>query len=372
MSTDWFRHSPTKTQLGIGYLAGVGLALLISLFGYIWYSRESLLYIIIGVSLAGALFGAIVYIGYLFLDIDLSEYFVWNVAQWTAFGLGLAIALSFAIGAAHVYLPASTLVPSLFVIIIAAGAMVGTLLGVVTGLRDQQLRMRRISQRNKVMNRVLRHNIRNSMNIVLGYADTLKTNGGSGDPESVAAIEGAAKDVLELSDSARKIDALSTEPREGPVDVVELIRDYIDAAEETFPGANLSTDLPESAVAQAGPIVRAAVQNLVENAIEHNDGTPSIRVSVSVTDGNDPRVVIGIADNGPGIPEQERRILFEDGEQPVKHGSGLGLWLVKWIADYFDGEMWFESNEPQGTIVYLELPAIQGDPAPVPAEMSEA
>lgn len=364
MGGDWEEAMPTKGELGAGYLAGVGLALLASLLGYVWYTRESTLMIGVGVSMAGALFVTILYVSYLFLDIDLAEYFVWNVAKWASMGLGTAATLSLFIGFGRVYFPASTLVPSLLVVTIATGGIIGTLLGVVTGLREQHLEMREVTQRNTVMNRVLRHNIKNSMNVIQGHASLLAITADDRDSEqSITAIKQAADEVVRLSDAARQIDDLATTPiRHGPVDVVQLVESYLETARGTFPSAEISADLAPSAEAQVGPIVRSAVMNLVENAIEHNDRDPVIHVSVDLEESEtDPRVVIRVVDNGPGIPDSEREIIFEDREQAMAHGNGLGLWLVKWIADRYDGGLTFEENDPRGTIVTLALPAADPD-----------
>jgi signal transduction histidine kinase len=67
-------------------------------------------------------------------------------------------------------------------------------------------------------------------------------------------------------------------------------------------------------------------------------------------------VEITVADDGPGIPDIELDVLAENQETPLKHGSGLGLWLIDWLVDHLDGELTFESREPRGTIVTVRLP----------------
>jgi signal transduction histidine kinase len=99
-----------------------------------------------------------------------------------------------------------------------------------------------------------------------------------------------------------------------------------------------------------------AVGNLLNNAIEHNDAErPSVRVSVEPTDGDGRYVRIRVADNGPGIPEAEREVLREGTETPLEHGSGLGLWIVYWIATMSGGDITFEENDGRGSVVTLAL-----------------
>lgn len=355
MYSNW--ETPTKAQLGAGYLIGVGVALLVSLLAYLWFSLESQFYIVIGLSMAATLFGTIVYIGYLFLDVELADILVWNVAMWSSFGLGIATVLSLIYGIAARFLPDTALVPSLFVLVIAAGGIVGTLLGVVIGLREQQKRIRKVSERNRVLNRVLRHNIRNSVNIVLAHLSDLKgnTNGNGQEEASLIAIERASQEILELSDSARQIDEIRDEETSGPVDIPTLVEQYVNSARETYPEAEITTDLPEKTMTAGDPLLRAALDNLVENAIEHCDDDPLVRIDVD-DDPSDDAVVIRVEDNGPGIPELERRALEQGSEKSIDHGSGLGLWLVKWIVDHYGGELRIFRNDPDGSVVAMRLP----------------
>ena len=353
MYTNW--ETPTKAQLGAGYLIGVGVALLVSLLAYLWFSLESQFYIVIGLSMAGTLFGTIVYIGYLFLDVELADILVWNVAMWTSFGLGIATVLSLLYGIAARFLPETALVPSLFVLVIAAGGIVGTLLGVVVGLREQQKRIRKVSERNRVLNRVLRHNIRNSVNIVLAHLTDLRNNQNGNEEASLVAIERASQEILELSDSARQIDEIRDEDTSGPVDTSALVEEYVESARETYPDAEITTDLPDTTLIAGDPLLRAALDNLVENAIEHCEEDPRVRIEVD-HDPDDEVVLIRVADNGPGIPDLERRALEEGTERSIDHGSGLGLWLVKWIVDHYGGTLRISQNDPDGSVVVMRLP----------------
>jgi signal transduction histidine kinase len=67
-----------------------------------------------------------------------------------------------------------------------------------------------------------------------------------------------------------------------------------------------------------------------------------------------------IADNGDGLPEQERRLFESGAATELEHTSGLGLWLVNWIVREFDGEIDVDvSNE--GTTFRIWLP----EPRPI-------
>jgi signal transduction histidine kinase len=75
--------------------------------------------------------------------------------------------------------------------------------------------------------------------------------------------------------------------------------------------------------------------------------------------------VVEITDTGPGIPESERAAVFDD--QPLSqlsHGSGLGLWLAKWVVENYGGQLSYERRGGETTVA-TRLPLPDGDrPAP--------
>jgi signal transduction histidine kinase len=96
-----------------------------------------------------------------------------------------------------------------------------------------------------------------------------------------------------------------------------------------------------------------AVEDLVENAIVHaHHAEPVVRVTVEPTDD---AVAFAVADDGPGIPDQELAVLDTGGETELQHGSGAGLWVVTWIVERSGGELSFETSS-EGTTVTIRLP----------------
>jgi signal transduction histidine kinase len=104
--------------------------------------------------------------------------------------------------------------------------------------------------------------------------------------------------------------------------------------------------------------VQSVVDNLLENAVEHNDADDP-RVAVAVTAGHDV-VRLTVTDNGPGIPDERKETVFEPGEG----GSGGGLSLVYTLVTGYGGDVWIEDAEPRGTRFVVELPRADGEPEP--------
>ncbi|MFW6434792.1 MAG: sensor histidine kinase [Halovenus sp.] len=103
------------------------------------------------------------------------------------------------------------------------------------------------------------------------------------------------------------------------------------------------------------PPNRLQFRNLLNNAVQHNDSDqPEVRLSVQV-DEESARVVI--ADNGPGIPDDQRAEIFGKGEQGAdSSGPGIGLYLVHTIVNQYGGDVWVEDSHLGGAAFVVELP----------------
>jgi PAS domain S-box-containing protein len=204
-----------------------------------------------------------------------------------------------------------------------------------------------------VINRVLRHNVRNELSLINGYAEMLATDLDGEAASKATQIVETADRLLGLTESARELEANRDQsPDLEPVDVVPIIDEAVRKLRERYPDASVAVDSPEAAVAEALPRVKTALWEILDNAAKHGGNPPSVDVEVTETDD---RVLIAIADDGPGIPETEREVLSTGVEEPLVHGQGLGLWLAYWIVRNLDGEVNIPEYE-QGTTVEVRLP----------------
>jgi signal transduction histidine kinase len=238
----------------------------------------------------------------------------------------------------------------------------GEVVGGLVALRDVTV-LKEHQQRLTVVNRVLRHNLRNEMNLVRGHADSIAAETSGATADRASDIGAIADDLVALGEQARRIDTTLTGSAAGrlAVDAVAVVEDVCRRHREDSPGARLTVDAPERATVLVGTegVLASAVSNVIENAIEHNDSdTP--RVAVTVEDEDD-AVHVHVADNGPGIPEMERDVLEKSEEAPLEHGSGLGLWLVHWAVTRSGGRLSFAENTPRGSVVTLTFERAEND-----------
>jgi signal transduction histidine kinase len=226
------------------------------------------------------------------------------------------------------------------------------------GLATREAAIREREQRLSVLNRVLRHNLRNDMNVIVGYAQLIDEQV-TDDTLSRASetILSKGQHLVDLSEKARWVDtSLDDQLSRQPLDAVTLAEDAVDTVSEEHPAADIRLSTPRGATLLAVPGVRAALVNVVENACVHDDSSePTVKVTVTV---DDDTVRVAVADTGPGIPAHEREVLRADSETALDHGSGLGMWVVNWLVQQSDGELTFDENSPRGSIVTLAFEAV--------------
>ncbi|MFB6268811.1 MAG: sensor histidine kinase [Halobacterium sp.] len=221
------------------------------------------------------------------------------------------------------------------------------------GLREREERL-------QILNRVLRHNLRNDLAVVTGNAERIVD--ATDDPEVVEACEtilAAGSRLNDRGDTAREIESVMAEPATSRerVDVAAELRETVASLREDDPTVDADVDVPASLEAAVPPGTVLAFEHLCRNAFQYTGDDAHVRVAAerqSAADGDS--VVVTVADDGPGIPKQDREAVEAGEETPLKHGSGLGLWFVHWLAERADGDFDIADNEPTGTVVTLSIP----------------
>lgn len=209
-----------------------------------------------------------------------------------------------------------------------------------------------------VVDRVLRHNIRNRLNLIRGRARRIEAETDSPTSGGAARIIEASNDLLATAEKARTItEVVIGDHSVTRLQVGDLLTQITSRLPEGPTEATISTSVDQSVTLVASPWLADAVVELVHNAVKHND-KPDPVVELSVT-ANEYIVEFDVVDDGPGIPESEREIL-QRGRSPtgVAHGGGLGTWMVYWIVHQSGGEVLVSDRTPRGSAVTIRIPQI--------------
>jgi signal transduction histidine kinase len=227
--------------------------------------------------------------------------------------------------------------------------------------------LRRLSALRADFVSLVSHELRSPMAAVIGAARTLQGRWREltadqrqaflaliGDETSrLASLIG---DVLDTS----RIEAGTFSFTFSDVDLGELLRDVVAAAELAQDEVRLSADVSGTLPVIRGDRerLRQVIQNLVDNAVKYSSAGTSVHVVASAVDGT---VVVDVQDEGPGIPLEDQRLIFEkfgrSGGGAAKPGTGLGLFIARSIVEAHGGSLEVESVLDQGSTFRLELPA---------------
>jgi len=222
----------------------------------------------------------------------------------------------------------------------------------VTGRRDRE-------ERVQVLNRVLRHNVRNDMDAVLGYTATIEeTAEDEVVREYAESVHDIANSLLELSGKARAASQM-LQDNDNPEDrrVGTVLESIVADLRESHDEAAIQLSSAEAPAPADTAVFRLVLSELVENAVEHGGDSPEVEIETTPSTAND-ETQITVRDDGPGIPDRVLTPFRADGESPFQHNHGIGLWLVNWGVRQLGGGIEFERPADGGTVVHLSLPNV--------------
>ncbi|WP_247730006.1 histidine kinase N-terminal 7TM domain-containing protein [Halovivax limisalsi] len=266
-------------------------------------------------------------------------------------------------------------------------------------------RERELDLLRQVLSRALRHNLRNDLSVIRGYAELVATDPTVDEATLAKGIVERSDDLVEMSEKASTIERLVTESDATGVRRLDSLLSEIVAQQRTrFHGVTFDLETePSRGVAVDGSLA-LAFENLIENAAEHStatravgqatdpgprsrsgvledavgapddgslestdpapssstrDGGPTVSIRTIATDEG---ATVVVSDDGPGIPRDELAVLERGEETPLEHGSGIGLWIVYWIVEHVGASIDFESGD-DGTTVRVTVADASAGPA---------
>lgn len=226
--------------------------------------------------------------------------------------------------------------------------------------RKQTRQLRRQNEQMEFFNSILRHDMLNGLAVILARGELLEQRLDGEDQEYAESIVSWSHNIIDLTDRVRSVlDTLTSEEdlELKPVALGPVIQDEAETVRQMGDGVTVETTVPDRATVHADDLVADVLSNVMTNAVEHND-TDEPQITVTVDDPTDTdTVTVRIADNGPGIPDEEKsRVLHrgETGEQ--SGGSGFGMYFANSMIEAYGGSMHIEDNDPRGAVVVMEFP----------------
>ncbi|AXR76269.1 signal transduction histidine kinase (plasmid) [Natrarchaeobaculum sulfurireducens] len=232
-------------------------------------------------------------------------------------------------------------------------------------VRTQSVALAQKTEQLLLLNRITRHDIRNEMNVITGWAGQLDNHVDEAGKEICERILDSSHNVVELTRAVREfveVLEMDNDPKLKPITLETALADEIEKRRSLFEDAEFVVDgeIPPIEV-QANELLPSVFRNLLNNAVQHNDSkTP--RVTVTVTE-QDTSVEVVIADNGPGIPADRRDAVLGRTEEKLDNPSaGVGLYLVDTLVDQYGGTIRITGSDNGGAAVTVTLETVsQGD-----------
>jgi PAS domain S-box-containing protein len=216
------------------------------------------------------------------------------------------------------------------------------------GIAEEVTDRKRREQRLEVFNRILRHNLRNQLDVIRSHAEELRDATATDDADHIIS---AVDELAAIGAEARRTDQIvSTSDAAAELSLSDVVKTHIADLALGHTAVDITVDVSGPAVLVTNrEAIEVAVESALENAVEYAES----QVTVSIVDERDGYTIL-IQDDGPGIPQEEIVPIKTGTETTLAHGTGLGLWQLRWGVNRCNGELSFDTSD--GTTVCLFIP----------------
>ncbi|MFP4142339.1 MAG: PAS domain S-box protein [Thermoplasmata archaeon] len=203
-----------------------------------------------------------------------------------------------------------------------------------------------VQQREDFLHSLLRHDLGNMIQIIQGYVQLVEDQVDGETLEMIKRSEKATKNAQELIEKVRTLRDVINEDVTGTLDVSSVLDTIISDYEDILERENIELECDKKEMeVRGGPLLEELFSNILENSIKHSR-CDQIRISCEV---GEEEIVVKIEDDGKGISDEDKDRLFERGyKSGEESGSGLGLYLVKEIAESYGGNVEIKDSELGG------------------------
>ena len=236
-------------------------------------------------------------------------------------------------------------------------------------LQEQNEELAALSHEKTELLSIVSHDLKNPIGAVRGLAELLESGG-----VEEAETKNVARQIVSMGDRmlalvTNVLDSNRIEVGKMQFHLVELdiapfvegsVWQYRQAAEAKSIGIHFTNEAATSLVQADEQALMQALDNLVSNAVKYSPYGKNVFVRVKSSDN---AVRVEVEDEGPGLSEDDKKKLFGKfvrlSARPTggEHSTGLGLSIVKKMAEAMGGKVWCESEAGKGATFIIELPA---------------
>lgn len=204
---------------------------------------------------------------------------------------------------------------------------------------------------------IITHDIKNPVGVIqtAAYMESTKLP----DNEALELITNSSERLAQVMENATLLSrvAMNETIDKRLMSVSKLLKDVVETFKPTFEEAGMTIDNEvEQLTALANPVIEEIFTNYLSNAAKYASAGKRLLIT---QDHNDEMVTLSFVDFGETIPENQREAVFTRSiqlEKGKKRGRGLGLSIVKYIAESLGGSVGVKPNDPTGNIFYLTIP----------------
>ncbi len=209
-------------------------------------------------------------------------------------------------------------------------------------------------EKEEFLHSLLRHDVGNKNQIIKGYLELMKDHNLPDEVKDfVDKAERTTKDSTKIIEKVRKLREIEEEKEIDEVDLSSVIDKVLSEHQNQLQERNINLDLSEcDCKVEGGELLEELFSNLVKNSIQHSD-SDEIRISSQIEKNE---CIVTVEDDGIGISDESKEKVFEKGfKDGESAGTGLGLYMVKEIAESYGGSAEVKDSDMGGARFEVEL-----------------
>ena len=213
----------------------------------------------------------------------------------------------------------------------------------------------RQGQRLSVVNRILRHNIRNNLLVIRGMADLVARSEDIPDhhQEKLSTAITNADEIIDIAEKAREVEETTDQSTRQTVTLEGILDSVTDQLRGTYREAVIDVDGPATVQVVVDENIDTALAELGLYALQQQNST-SPRLQLVVETPSPEIVCVELHYDGGPMPDSDRRVLTEGVETQLNHCHGLGLWLAKWIVENGNGRLHLPEDGEAHVVIELQ------------------